>query len=423
MCAIAGLLRRCESPLSLADDAKASRAEPSTWELVERVFERRFENKTELRDHSIKLLHAASSEPVAKTQNVARKMGLYCRKLAKKAPGSTPLYFDAAFRRFVHEMHSDHKPRLTVGDKLGAGGVGVVSKVSFGSLRGIVQKMAHAAETNEIEEEAVIHHTIPPEKKYMLRGGIYLPFFIDRKIPSRLIYEAATASCAALLKKSGCKASHLQKSMMGLVEALTHFHTKGFVHLDVKLENLLLCSDGRIVLSDFGGARTTGEKPGVYTPQYASPEAVNNEPATPAMDMFSLGMVLYASLAQKPMFEGENSYSISVQIYGATQELLDAQVDGLDRLDSIEERDPTGHARHLVKALLRKVAEERPSIDHVATHPYCAGGGEEELFFWEMGLPSRSLSRSQVSEAETVEIKDAEVCDDNDDSFERFFCE
>ena len=87
-------------------------------------------------------------------------------------------------------------------------------------------------------------------------------------------------------------------------------HAAGMVHRDVKPANLLLAPGGTVKITDFGIAHTvgsvqvtaTGELIG--TPGYLAPERVTGEPATPASDLYSLGMVAYECLAGAPPFTG-----------------------------------------------------------------------------------------------------------------------
>jgi hypothetical protein len=87
-----------------------------------------------------------------------------------------------------------------------------------------------------------------------------------------------------------------------LVSALTTAHAAGVLHRDVKPSNVLLCQDGRAVLTDFGIATLEGDaqltQTGMVmgTPAFTPPERIRGEPATPASDLWSLGATLYAAV-------------------------------------------------------------------------------------------------------------------------------
>jgi eukaryotic-like serine/threonine-protein kinase len=91
-----------------------------------------------------------------------------------------------------------------------------------------------------------------------------------------------------------------------LCRALAAVHGAGLVHGDVKAQNVMRETGGRIVLMDFGAGRAQGgDASGIAgTPMYLAPEVLAGEPTTVASDLYSLGVLLFYLLTRTFPYQG-----------------------------------------------------------------------------------------------------------------------
>lgn len=105
-----------------------------------------------------------------------------------------------------------------------------------------------------------------------------------------------------------------------LTQALDYAQSKGFIHRDVKPENILFREDGSTVLTDFGIARalnssTQMTKTGaiIGTPQYMSPEQARGREIDGRSDLYALGIVLYEMLIGEAPYRGADSITVGIK--------------------------------------------------------------------------------------------------------------
>jgi len=99
-----------------------------------------------------------------------------------------------------------------------------------------------------------------------------------------------------------------------VAQALDATHSLGWVHLDIKPQNILITRSGRAVLADFGIAQRRGMVTQACTPAYASPEqAAGDRAVGPWSDIYSLGVVLYEMVAGRPPVRGDQDIVLLTQ--------------------------------------------------------------------------------------------------------------
>ena len=105
-----------------------------------------------------------------------------------------------------------------------------------------------------------------------------------------------------------------------LARAVAAAHKIGLVHRDLKPQNVLLTPDGRLKVADFGIARAVADAgvtaPGIVmgTAHYVAPEQAAGGTATPASDVYSLGVVLYEMLTGHVPFDADTAMGVAMRI-------------------------------------------------------------------------------------------------------------
>jgi serine/threonine-protein kinase len=105
---------------------------------------------------------------------------------------------------------------------------------------------------------------------------------------------------------------------LDVLSALERLHLEGIVHRDIKPGNILVMSDGRVLLGDLGIAREqdslislTRTGMALGSVQYMSPEQARGEQVSPASDVFSIGLALYQVLTGETIYEAVDEVDAS----------------------------------------------------------------------------------------------------------------
>lgn len=114
-----------------------------------------------------------------------------------------------------------------------------------------------------------------------------------------------------------------------IAEALDFAHRKGFIHRDVKSDNVLFREDGSAVLTDFGiasdlrNAQNSTQTGLVYgTPNYMSPEQAFGRPTDSRSDLYSLGVMFYEMLTHRVPYRASDPIDLAMMHHNDPLPLL-----------------------------------------------------------------------------------------------------
>lgn len=151
-----------------------------------------------------------------------------------------------------------------------------------------------------------------------------------------------------------------------IATALYYLHSFGVAHRDLKPENILMVSnddDSDLKIVDFGLSKIIGPNESSLDPfgtlSYVAPEVLLQKPYGKEVDLWSLGVITYLLLSRVLPFDDEEDKEI------ARQTIQDAPDFSFEPWDQI-----TPEAKDLVKKLLEKNRQKRPSLEETLQHKW-----------------------------------------------------
>ena len=178
-------------------------------------------------------------------------------------------------------------------------------------------------------------------------------------------YVSGTSLKEAIRKSGHLPSQRAARIAWQILAALQHAHENGIVHRDIKPHNVMVTSDERVKVTDFGIARAlsastlTDTGTIIGTVNYFSPEQARGDAVEAQSDIYSSGVVLYEMLTGTVPFRGESPISIALKHLETSvtppTEINEAIPLGLERivLKALEKNPSRRYqdARHMMRAL------------------------------------------------------------------------
>lgn len=165
---------------------------------------------------------------------------------------------------------------------------------------------------NEARTAASLHHpgiaTVFDFGESEAEDG--LPFLVMEYVPGRTLSE--------ILATEDLTVDGARDLIAQAATALAEAHARDLVHRDIKPGNLMVTDEGIVKITDFGiaragdGAALTATGQIVGTPSYLSPEQANGQAASPASDVYALGVVLFECLSGRRPFVADSAVAVAL---------------------------------------------------------------------------------------------------------------
>uniref|UniRef100_A0A2K6ULY4 Obscurin n=1 Tax=Saimiri boliviensis boliviensis TaxID=39432 RepID=A0A2K6ULY4_SAIBB len=168
-----------------------------------------------------------------------------------------------------------------------------------------------------------------------------------------------------LFRKGVVTEAEVKVYIQQLAEALHYLHSHGVIHLDIKPPNILMLHPARedIKICDFGLAQSiTPAEPQFSqygSPEFVSPEIIQQTPVSEASDIWAMGVISYLSLTCSSPFAGESDRATLLNV-------LEGRVSWSSPMAAHLSED----AKDFIKAALQRDPRARPSAAQCLSHPW-----------------------------------------------------
>jgi predicted Ser/Thr protein kinase len=226
----------------------------------------------------------------------------------------------AAVRVDTAEYSSLIGGRYQILNRIGQGGMGKVYKVKHTHLSRTFALKIISNQVAETDEARELFYREARFASAMSHPNItsVVDFGEDEKVGMFMVMEMVDGEALnrILFREKQLSPRKACDIVLQVAEALHYIHKQGVVHCDIKTENILLSEEEHegkrsktvIKLLDFGLARSlTASRASTSlsgTPHYVAPERIRGEPASPASDVYGVGILLYELVTGQVPWDG-----------------------------------------------------------------------------------------------------------------------
>ena len=264
--------------------------------------------------------------------------------------------------------------RYSIVRELGRGGMGIVALARDVALDrpvaikllppALAESPAHRARfVREARTAAALSHPhIVPIHAVEEHANVvfFVMTFVDGETLAERVRRAGPLSSAECVRV-----------VQEIAWALAHAHANGVIHRDVKPDNVLIeRASGRVVVTDFGIARTSGPSNAsgdadiAGTPRYMSPEQASGDALDGRSDLYSLGAVAFFAATGRPPFDAPSAAGV----------LVKHAVEPAPALASARAALPPRFTEAIDRCLAKNPADRWTSAEALATAIGSAGG-------------------------------------------------
>ncbi|KAL9241569.1 hypothetical protein vseg_015669 [Gypsophila vaccaria] len=261
------------------------------------------------------------------------------------------------------------------GEVIGRGSFGTVNlatmtETSTSETSSVVVKSSHISNSSSLRNEKEVLTKLGNEHTNIVK---YLGDCVTQGEYNLFLEYASSGNLTDYVKKTGGRlgVSHVRRFTREILKGLCHVHELGFVHCDIKPDNVLVFEDNSVKLADFGMSRRV-EEGGLGctgTPLYMSPEVVvGGSEVTGAVDVWAVGCVVVEMVTGGSVWECEPGCDVAGLFYRIGVRGECPRIPG----DLCEE------GRDFLRMCFLKDPNLRWSARMLLDHPFVAGfeGGE-----------------------------------------------